>query len=111
MQQGLLEALELHTDYRPDCKTTISRLELGKAWPSLEIVRALAKLDATLEGGECQCQPVMSAARPCNVAGQGHLSTGDGGGHHVDLAPFDHQSAPCQMADDVATAHRERHRE
>lgn len=51
MQQGLLEALELHTDYRPDCKTTISRLELGKAWPNLEIVRALATLDATLDGG------------------------------------------------------------
>ena len=95
MQQGLLEALELHTDYRPDCKTTISRLELGKAWPNLEIVRALATLDATLDGGGAAYS----------------LAARDGGRYHIHVAPFDHHPTPRQMADDIPAAYSQRHRQ
>lgn len=49
-QDGLTELLRLHTDYQPDSKTTISRLESGRAWPNLWIVEAMARLDAVIEG-------------------------------------------------------------
>lgn len=50
-QDRLRELLEQHTDYQPESTTSVSRLELGKAWPNLWVVEAMARLDATVAGG------------------------------------------------------------
>lgn len=39
------------------------------------------------------------------------LASRDGGSYHVNLTPFDHQPAPCQMADDIPAAYGQRHRQ
>ena len=73
-QDRLRELLEQHTDYQPESTTSVSRLELGKAWPNLWVVEAMARLDATVAGGGGRVLSV-SNGKPCALAGHAHSSS------------------------------------